>query len=47
MHHLDNIKVNQDLNGNKLAIKIENAFYQFDYGILAHASSEVYYDVST
>ena len=40
------IKVNQDLNGNKLAIKIENAFYQFDYGILAHASSEVYYDVS-
>ena len=41
-----NIKVNQDLNGNKLAIKIENAFYQFDYGILAHASSEVYYDVS-
>ena len=25
---------------------MRSAFYQFDYGILAHASSEVYYDIS-
>ena len=40
------LKVNQDSNGNKLSVKIEGAYYPFDYGIWAHASSELYYDVS-
>ncbi len=42
----DQIRKNQDNNGNKLEIKREGAYYPFDYGIWAHATSEVYIDVS-
>lgn len=37
---------NADTNGNKLAVKRQGAYYEFDYGIWAHATSNVYYDVS-
>ncbi len=42
----DQIRKNQDNNGNKLEIKREGAYYPFDYGIWAHAKSEVYFNVS-
>ena len=42
----DRIRINQDSNGNKLAVKMEGVYYPFDYGIWAHASSELYYDIS-
>ena len=40
------IRVNQDTNGNKLSVKMEGAYYPFDNGIWAHASSNLYYDIS-
>ena len=40
------LKKNQDNNGDKLSVKREGAYYTFDYGIWAHASSNVYYDIS-
>ncbi len=41
----DKIRKNEDSNGAKLEIKREGAYYTFDYGIWAHAQSEVYFDV--
>ena len=41
------LRVNEtDDNHTKISIKIEGANYPFDYGIFAHANSEVYYDVA-
>ncbi len=41
------LRVNEvDDNHTKISIKVEGANYQFDYGIFAHAHSNVYYDVS-
>lgn len=41
------LRVNEiDDNHTKISIKVEGANYPFDYGIFAHANSEVYYDVS-
>ncbi len=37
---------NKAENGTKLSVKIEGAYYEFDYGIWAHATSNVYYDIS-
>ena len=42
----DQIRKNQDNNGAKLEIKREGAYYPFDYGIWAHAKSEVYFNIS-
>ncbi len=41
----DQIRKNTDGSGNKLEIKREGAFYPFDYGIWAHAPSEVYFNI--
>ncbi len=40
-----NLVKNADTNGAKLSVKREGAYYTFDYGIWAHASSNVYYDI--
>ena len=42
----DQIRKNTDNTGEKLQIKREGAFYPFDYGIWAHAKSEVYFNIS-
>lgn len=42
----DQIRKNTDNNGSKLEVKREGAYYTFDYGIWAHAQSEVYFDIS-
>lgn len=39
------LRKNVDTNGNKLSVKREGAYYEFDYGIWAHATSNVYYDI--
>ncbi len=39
------IRKNMDSDGNKLQIKREGAYYPFDYGIWAHATSEVYFNL--
>ena len=39
------IRKNMDSDGNKLQIKREGAYYPFDYGIWAHATSEVYFNI--
>jgi len=41
----DQIRKNTDNNGAKLQVKREGAYYPFDYGIWAHASSEVYFNI--
>lgn len=41
------LRVNEvDDNHTKISIKVEGANYPFDYGIFAHANSDVYYDVA-
>ena len=41
------LRVNEiDDNHTKISIKVEGANYPFDYGIFAHANSEVYYNVA-
>ena len=40
------IRVNQDGNGNKITVKRGGTFYPFDNGIWAHATSNIYYDIS-
>ena len=42
----DQIRKNEDNTHAKLQIKIEGAYYPFDYGIWAHAQSEVYFNIS-
>ena len=43
----DRIRINQtNDSGAKISVKIEGAYYPFDYGIWAHANSNVYYDIS-
>ena len=37
---------NEASNGTKLSIKVEGSYYEFDYGIWAHATSNIYYDIS-
>lgn len=44
--YYNTVKINQDHNGNKLAVKIEGSYYTFDYGLFAHANANIYYDVS-
>lgn len=39
------LRKNVDTNGAKLSVKREGAYYEFDYGIWAHATSNVYYDI--
>lgn len=40
------LRKNMDTNGNKLSVMRQGAYYDFDYGIWAHATSNVYYDIS-
>lgn len=42
----DQLRNNVDSNGNKLAVMREGAYYTFDHGIWAHATSELYFDVA-
>lgn len=40
------LKLNQDGDGNKLSVMREGAYYTFDHGIWAHATSELYFNVA-
>ena len=43
----DKIRINKtNDSGAKISVKMEGAYYSFDYGIWAHATSNIYYDIS-